>query len=321
MNRPLITVLGATGAQGGGAARALLADPARRFAVRAVTRKPMSDAAIALAGAGADIMQADLDDAASLRHAFEGAHGVFAVTNFWEHFSPERELTQAANIADAARDAGVAHLVWSTLEDTRRFVPLEDERLPTLMQHYKVPHFDAKGEANALFRSAGVPTTFLHTSFYWDNLVHFGMGPQRGDDGRLVFTLPMGERALPGIAASDIGVCAAALLAQGGATIGQSIGIAGEHLTGAQMARALERALGEPVRHASPTSAQYAALGFPGADDLANMFAFKHDFNGDYCARRPVAATRALHPGVLDFDAWLALHAGELVPRPVASVA
>ncbi|MGZ5715519.1 MAG: NmrA family NAD(P)-binding protein [Caldimonas sp.] len=320
MTRPVITVLGATGAQGGGAARALLADPAHRFAVRAVTRKPDSPAALALAAAGAEIVQADLDDPASLSRAFAGAHGVFAVTNFWEHFSPERELAQAGAIAGAARDAGVGHLVWSTLEDTRRFVPLDDERLPTLMGRYKVPHFDVKGEADALFAAAGVPTTLLLTSFYWDNLIHFGMGPQRGADGRLIFVLPMGDRALPGIAAADIGPCAAALLIEGKARIGTSVGIAGEHLTGAQMAAALGRALGEPVDHVAMPPSQYAALGFPGAADLANMFAFKHDFNDAYRARRSVAATRALYPGLLDFDAWLAANAGK-IPVPARSPA
>jgi len=164
MTTETITVFGATGAQGGGLARAILADPQRRFGLRAVTRRPDAPAARALADAGAEIAVADLDDAASIRVAMQGAHGVFAVTNFWEHFSPERELAQAANLADAARDAQVPHLVWSTLEDTRRWVPLDDDRMPTLMGRYKVPHFDAKGEADALFAARGVPTTRRPTS-------------------------------------------------------------------------------------------------------------------------------------------------------------
>jgi hypothetical protein len=81
------------------------------------------------------------------------------MTNFWEHFTPEKELTQAANMAQAAREAGLRHVIWSTLEDTRRWVPLEDDRMPTLMGKGKVPHFDAKGEADHLFADAGVPTT------------------------------------------------------------------------------------------------------------------------------------------------------------------
>ncbi len=320
-SRPVIAVLGATGAQGGGLVRALLADPQARFAARALTRQPTGSRARRLAAAGADVVAADLDDVDSLVAAFTGVHGVFAVTNFWEHFSPETELQQAENIAVAAREAGVAHLVWSTLEDTRLRVPLDDPRMPTLMERYKVPHFDAKGEANGWFRRYGVPTTFLNTSFFWDNLIHFGMGPKRWEDGSLFFVLPMGRRPLPGIAAADIGPCAFGVFAQGASMIGRNIGIAGEHLTGQQMADALSRTLGEPVRHVDMPPPQYAALGFPGSVDLANMFQFKHDFNDIFCASRAVDATRALHPGLLDFDGWLQRHGQDIVVPGLAETA
>ena len=257
----IITVFGATGAQGGGLARAILADPQQRFRVRAATRKPDSPAAQALAAAGAEIVVADLDDAVSVQHAMEGAHGAFCVTNFWEHLSPTKELVQAHTMAQAALDAGVRHVVWSTLEDTREFVT-PGSRMPGLMGKYNVPHYDGKGEANRAFIDRGLPTTLLYTSFYWDNLIHFGMQPQRGTDGVLGFVLPMGEAKLPGIAAADIGVCAFAIFARGEELIGKSIGIAGEHLSGAQMAEQLALALGEPVRHVALTPSQYAALGF-----------------------------------------------------------
>jgi uncharacterized protein YbjT (DUF2867 family) len=301
--QPVIAVIGATGAQGGGLAQAILADPEHQFALRAITRKPDSPAATALAQAGAEIVHGDLDDPDTLARAFAGAQGVFAVTNFWEHFSPEREYRQAGHIAAAAREAGVEHIVWSTLEDTRREVPLSDARMPTLMSRYKVPHFDAKGEADALF--AGLPVTFLLTSFYWDNLIHFGMGPQRGEDGRLLFVLPMGDRKLPGIAAADIGPCALGVFRRGASAIGQRVGIAGEHLSGAEMAAELSRVLGEPVQHVAMPFADYAALGFPGAEDLANMFHYKHDFNEAFRAARPVDQARALHPGLMSFRQWL----------------
>ena len=237
---------------------------------------------------------------------------MFAVTNFWEHGSPDRELQQARHLAHAARLARVPHLIWSTLEDTRRFVPLDDDLLPTLMEHYKVPHLDAKGQANALFRASGVPTTLLHTSFYWENLIRLGMGPTPGPDGVLQFLLPMGDKPLPGIAAEDIGACAAELLLRGSQRETQSLGIAGEHLTGAQMAAQMAEFLGQPVRHADMSRAQYAALNFPGADELANMFTFKCEFNSEFCARRSVATSRALHPRLLDFKAWLARHGAAL---------
>ena len=304
-DKKTIAVVGATGAQGGGLVRAILKDAQGGFAARAITRNPDSAKARALAAQGAEVVGADLDDEANLAGALAGAFGAYFVTNFWEHFSPEKEQAQARNMAAAARQAGLKHVIWSTLEDTRRWVPLSDDRMPTLMGKYKVPHFDAKGESDAYFRDAGVPTTFLLTSFYWDNLVHFGMGPKLSG-GKLVFTLPMGEAKLPGIAAEDIGKCAYGIFRKGTATIGQTIGIAGEHPTGAQMAAALAAALGREVVYNAVTPAQYRAFGFPGAEDLGNMFQFYAEFEGDFCAARSVEASRALNPDLQTFAAFLA---------------
>ena len=306
MSKKIIAVVGATGAQGGGLVRAILNDPSGGFAVRAITRDVNSEKARALAALGAEVVAGDVDDQASLQRAFTGAHGAYCVTFFWAHFSPAKELAEVAAMAAAAKAAGVRHVLWSTLEDTRRWVPLSDNRMPTLQGSYKVPHFDAKGEANAVFTRAGVPTTFFHTSFYWDNLIYFGMGPRKGADGKLVFALPMGDKKLPGIAAEDIGRCAYGVFQRGGEFIGQSIGIAGEHLTGAQMAAALGRAYGQPVAYYPMPFDDYRKLGFPGADDLGNMFQFKHDFEADFCGLRDLALSRALNPALQGFDAWLA---------------
>ncbi|HEY7862814.1 MAG TPA: NmrA family NAD(P)-binding protein, partial [Thermoanaerobaculia bacterium] len=143
MAKKTIAVVGATGAQGGGLVRAILADPSGGFSARALTRNTQSDKARALAAQGAEVVAADVDDPASLRRAFDGAHGAFCVTFFWDHFSPDKEKAQARSMADAAKAAGVAHAVWSTLDDTRERVPLSDDRMPTLQGRYKVPHFDA----------------------------------------------------------------------------------------------------------------------------------------------------------------------------------
>ena len=310
--RKVIVVTGATGAQGGGLARAILAEPGAGYAVRAVTRDASSDAARALADAGAEVVTADLDDPASIERAFDGAYGAYCVTFFLAHFSPEREQAEARTMAQAARAAGLRHVIWSTLEDTRRWLALDDPRMPTLMERYKVPHFDAKGESDDFFRQAGVPTTFLLTSYYWDNLIHFGMGPKPGPDGTLQFVLPMGDRKLPGIAAEDIGRCAWGIFKQGTELAGRTIGVAGEHLTGAEMAASLARALGREVRYAAISPDAYRALGFPGSDDLGNMFQFKHDFNEDFCAARSVATSRSLNPGLMSFDDWLRANAARI---------
>ena len=311
-DKKIIAVVGATGAQGGGLVRAILADRNGEFRVRALTRNPDSDKARALAAAGAELVRADLDDQASLERAFAGAHGVFALTNFWEHFSPEKELAQAGNQARAAKAAGVHHVIWSTLEDTRRWVPLGDDRLPTLQGRYKVPHFDAKGEADQIFRVLGVPTTFLLTAFYWDNLIYFGAGPQKGADGRLAISFPLGDKKLPAIAVEDIGKAAYAIFKRGDEFINRTVGIAGEHLSGQEMAAALSRALGREIVYNAVPPETYRGFGFPGADDLGNMFQFKRDFNEDFRAARSIDFSRDLNPELQSFEAWLARHKDEI---------
>ena len=288
--KKIIAVVGATGAQGGGLVRAILNDKNGAFTVRAITRNVQSDKAKGLAGLGAEVVAADLDSPESLKKAFAGAYGVFCLTNFWEHFSPEKELAQAKRQAQAAKEAGVQHVIWSTLEDTRKWVPLSDNRMPTLMEKYKVPHFDAKGESDAEFTKLGVPATFLLTSFYWDNLIHFGMGPKKGPDGKLAFTLPMDDKKLPGIAAEDIG---------------KTVGIAGEHLTGQQMAASLAKALGQTVRYNAVTPEMYRGFGFPGAEDIGNMFQFNRDFESVFCGARKLDVARSLNPALQTFDQWL----------------
>ena len=304
-DKRIIAVIGATGAQGGGLARAILDDKNGPFALRAITRNVNSDKAKALADAGAEVVAADLDDVKSLKKAFEGAHGAYCVTNFWEHFKPEKELSQARNMAQAAKEAGVKHVIWSTLEDTRKSIPLSDDRMPTLMGKYKVPHFDAKGEADAIFTELGVPTTFLLTSFYWENLIYFGMGPKKGADGKLAITLPIGNKKLASISSEDIGKTAYAIFEAGDEMIGKTVGIAGGHLTGAQMAKSLSKALGQPVVYNAVTPAAFRAFGFPGAEDLGNMFQFNCEFEQDFCDARNISETKSLNPELQTFDRWL----------------
>lgn len=310
--KKIIAVLGATGAQGGGLARAILSDPQGGFAIRALTRDPKSAAARALAAAGAAVVAADVDDPGSLERAFQGAHGAYCVTFYWAHMSPEKEMAEARAMAEAARRAGLAHVIWSTLDDSRQWVPLDDNRMPTLMGRYKVPHFDAKGESNRFFTAAGVPTTFLLTSFYWDNFIHFGMGPKPDPDGTLALTLPMADKKLGGIAAEDIGKCAYGIFRRGSEFIAKTVGIAGEHLTGAQMAAAFTRALGREVRYHSLSPEVFRGLGFPGADDLGNMFQFYAEFEKHFSDSRDVALARSLNPELQTFAVWLERNKAQL---------
>ena len=315
----IITVFGATGAQGGGLVRALLADPAQRFAVRAVTRRPDSEAARALTRAGAAVVAADWNDAASVRRAVDGAYGAYCVTGFWGDERPEIEQGHAETMAEAVARAGVAHVIWSTLEDTRRLIA-PGTRMPVLEGRFNVPHYDAKGESDRFFLERGVPTTLLYTSTCWENLIVCGMGPQRGADGSLMLGLPLGDRRVPWIAAEDIGRSAFGIFARGRAFVGMTVGIAGEHLGGADLARGLSDALGEPVRYEALTPEAYRAAHGTRVE-LANMWMFQHDCAALTCAARSVAVTRELNPALLGFRAWLAEHARRIPVPPCTAAA
>ena len=304
-NKKIIAVVGATGAQGSGLVRAVLNDKNGGFAVRAITRSANSDKARELAKMGAEVVEANVDDKESIKKAFEGAYGAYCVTFFWDHFSPEKEKQQAKCMAEAASEAGVKHVIWSTLEDTRKWIPLDDNRMPTLQEKYKVPHFDAKGESNVFFENCGAPYTLLNTSFFWENFIYFGLGPQKGPDGKLAITFPMRNKKLPGIASADIGKCAYAIFKAGKEYQGKTVCIAGEHLSGSQMADSFSRKLGTEVVYNDVPAAVYRSFGFPGADDMANMFQFKADFENYYCGVRDINATKKLNPELLNFDSWL----------------
>jgi uncharacterized protein YbjT (DUF2867 family) len=305
MSKKIITVFGATGAQGGGLARAILNDPNSEFSVRAVTRDSSSEKAKALAALGAEIVIANIDDPLSMERSLDGAYGAYFVTFYWSHLSPERELAETSAMAESARVAKLEHVIWSTLEDTRQFYSPNDESVPTLMGKYKVPHFDAKGEADKFFTDLEVPTTFMLASFYWENLIYFGMGPKRDNDGILYLNIPMGDKKLSGIAAEDIGKCAYGIFKRGKKLIGQRIGIAGDEPSGEQMAASLTRALGETVKYRPVTPAQFRSFGFPGADDLGNMFQFYQDNESDCMRIRNVENSKILNPELQSFDKWL----------------
>ena len=314
----IIAVVGATGTQGGGLARAILADPSGGFAVRAITRDPNKDNAKALASKGAEVVSANLDDVESLKKAFAGAHGVYAVTNFWEHFSGEKEKAQAKNIADAAKAAGVKHVIWSTLEDTRKLMDPGDKRMPFLQEKYRVPHFDAKAEADAYF--SGLPVTYLVTSFYWDNLYMFGLAPKKDESGAYSWTFPMGNSKLAGIAAEDIGKVAYGIFKAGQEYVGKTVGITGENLTINEMGEKLSKGLGiGSVKYNAVEADTYRGFGFPGADEMGNMFQVYRDFEKEVLAARSADVARKLNPQLQTFDQWLAKNRSKIsTEAPVA---
>ena len=321
-DKKIIAVVGSTGTQGGGLARAILDDQSGGFALRAITRDPGKDNAKPLAARGAEVVSANLDDVESLKKAFAGAYGVYAVTNFWEHFSGEKEKVQAKNVADAARAAGVKHVIWSTLEDTRKLMKADDKRMPMLQEKYRVPHFDAKAEADAYF--SGLPVTYLVTSFYWDNLYMFGLAPKKDDSGTYAWTFPMGTAKMAGIAAEDIGKVAYGIFKAGSQYIGKTVGIVGEALTMQQMSEKLAKGLGFPtVKYNAVDADAYRGFGFPGADEMGNMFQVYRDFEKEVLAARSADLARSLNPQLQTFDQFVAKNKAKIVaatqPAPVAT--
>lgn len=311
-NKKIITVFGATGAQGGGLARAILADATSEFAVRVVTRNANSEKSKTFAQLGAEVVEANIDDIKSIKRALEGAYGAYFVTFFWEHFSVEKEQQEVKNFIEAALESHLQHIIWSTLEDTRNWMKLDDDRMPTLNGKYKVPHFDGKGEADHFFTEAGLPTTFLRTSFYWDNFIHFGMGPKKGEDGNYYISFPMDDKKLCAIAAEDIGKCAYGIFKKGKELIGKTVGIVGEKLNGNEMAVKLSKALDKNVLFNPVSPEVYRNLGFPGAEDLGNMFQFKRDFNDDFNGIRNEVFSKELNPELQNFDKWLSVNASRI---------
>ncbi len=315
-----IAVLGATGAQGGGMVRAILADPSGEFGVRALARNPQSAQAQALVAAGAEVVQADLDDEESLRKAFDGVYGAFVVTNYFAQRSEaevaarsaaDMELEQAGNAARAARDAGVEHVIWSTLADTRPHFG-DTDRVPTLDDgRYKVPHFDAKSEADELFRQSGVPTTFLQTTLFYENLTS-DLGPVRDEDNGLVLTLPMDDAPLNAIAVGDIGRTALGIFRRTDDFTGRTIAIGGDKLTGGQIVQIMSDLLGEPVAYKPHGWDEFRSFGFPGAVEFGNMFQYYAENHEEFSNERDLDLVRELNPELQTFRQWFAEHREEI---------
>jgi uncharacterized protein YbjT (DUF2867 family) len=306
--KKIVAVVGATGVQGGAVARALLADG--EFAVRALSRSTDSAAARELGKLGAEVVAADLYDVDSLRRAFDGAYGAYLVTPFFTHLSAAKEMEEVGNLVEAAK--GLRHVVWSTLEDTREVISLDDDRMPTLDEKYKVPHFDVKGgEADALFEQAGLPTTYVRMSFYWNNLLR-DLAPHRGEDGVLRLSLPMGESKISGIAGEDIGKAITSVFKRPAETIGHTIGLGAEHLTGDEVAAAFAEVLGETVKYEPLSHNDFRALGFPAAVELGNMFQYYAEFPDHILSRRDAALTREIVPTWLRLKDFLAAHREEI---------
>jgi uncharacterized protein YbjT (DUF2867 family) len=295
MSKKKILVFGATGAQGGSVARHLL--DRGRFDVRAFTRNPDSPAAQKLRDLGAEVVKGDLDDRASIRAALEGVYGVFGVTNFWEHYAKEAE--QGNNMINAVAGANVEHFILSSLP------PIEKATGGAL----KSPHFDIKAEHEEYTKKLGIPATFIHVPFYFENFLAF-FPPRPTDDGTFEFGFPQGDTPLAAMSVADVGPIVALMFEQPEAYIGQVVKLAGDELPPAEYAAVMSERVGRQIRYAHVPREVYAALGFPGAEDIADMFEFYRVHMSS--RKQEMEHWRKLTPGLQDFRTWMSRNEGNL---------
>lgn len=292
--RPVALVVGATGSQGGSVARALLARG--EYAVRAVTRRPLSDEARALRDRGVEVVRGDIDDRRSMRDALAGVEVAFGVTSYWEHLEREAEL--GLRLVDALADSGVRHVVLSTRPSARRASNGE----------FSIASFDGKARMEDAAECIGLPATFIHPAFFYENFLSLFV-PQRQVDGSYVFGFPQGDAPLAGFAVADLGDVVADLFARGTALLGERIPLVGEVATPAQYAEVMSDVADEIVRYRHVPWEVFLTMGFPGAHDLANTFDFYR--TQETRARAGLVTTKALFPGVRNFARWLAEHRHE----------
>ena len=291
-NEKLIAVFGATGQQGGGVVRALQAD--RQFRVRALTRTPGKHRDVA-----DEVVEADLDRPETLKAAFEGAHGVFLVTNVWEEGTDERKQATAA--IRAAKDAGVEHFVWSTLPNVEAISG----------GRFDVPHFTGKARVDQIVTAAGFTRhTFVIAPFYYQNL-QGTLAPQKQADGSLGWALPI-DPGVRCIHMGDIGelgnIVAGAFAQPDAAGHGEYLPLVGDFMSFGDIVDTLDRQ-GHKFSFTQVPKEVFANL-FPGAREVAEMFSYfqAHTYLGADSYDRIKLAHKVAGVQPSTFSGWARVH-------------
>jgi len=255
-NKKLIAVIGATGQQGGGVVRALQAGG--QFKVRALSRNPDKHRGLA-----DEVVEADLDRPETLKAAFEGAHGVFLVTNNWEPGTDEAK--QATEAIRAAKDAGVKHFIWSTLPNVEAISGGK----------FNVPHFTGKAKIDRIVKEAGfVHHTFVIAPFYYQNLVG-ALAPQKQADSSLSWALPLDpdERCIHMGDITELGnIVAGAFAHPDEAGHGEYLPLVGDFMSFNEIVDTLNRQ-GHDLSYKQVPKESFAGS-FPGATEIAETFGY-----------------------------------------------
>lgn len=276
--RGTILVTGATGQQGGAVARHLLAEG---FSVRALTRNPDSEKAASIAGEGAELVQGDLNDPASLEAALKGVDGVFGVQNFWES-GVDGEVKQGINLADAVKAAGIRHFVYSSVGGAER--------------NTGIPHFDSKWKVEEHIRSLGIPATILRPVFFMENFGVFSPPSWDGTTLTLTMALPA-DRKLQMIAADDIGAFAALAFQNPDDYIGKAVELAGDELTPVRIA--------EKIGANQNVPGEFSEMPLETLRGFSEEVAVMYEWFATEGYTADISALRSMYPGLKSFEAWL----------------
>lgn len=285
-----ILVTGATGAQGGSVANFLL--KSGKYSVRALTRDAGSERALNLKDAGAEIVEGNMDDVQSLIDAMKDCYGVFGVTSFWEHF--QKEYDHGKNLVDAVSKSNIEHFVFSTLPGVKKISNGK----------YEAPHLDLKAELEDYSKSMNLKATYVHAAFYYENFLAF-FPPQKQADGSFAFGFPQ-ENNLRGISIEDLGGIVLYVFEHPEEYIGKTIFAAGDSITPAEYAAVMSEILDKKINFNFVPQDVFAGFGFPGAEDLAGMFAFQQEFLPP--PHTDADDSRKMFPELKTFRQWMELN-------------
>ncbi len=322
----IIAVVGATGSQGGATVKsfhALAESGNNEFQVRAITRDPTSDKAKAIEPLVKEVVKADADDVRSMVTAFKGCYGAFLMSDFWQDMDVAHEMQVLRNFKEAVKEAGVKHVVLSTLESCKEYVDSSENKDTWKYcdedKGMYSSHLDGKWEVTKEFVEEGIPVTPFLTCFYYENFINLGMGPSRqSDSDPYAITLPSADSKLQMVAVADIGKVACAIF-QDPSLIGKTVGVRSCEMSVQEIADTFASICGVPVVYNSVPWDVYASFGFPGAEDLANMFRFMAEDEQTWKANRDDSdELLKVMGGGISLEEWITSnkHAFELKATP-----
>lgn len=290
-SKKIILITGATGAQGGSVAKALLQQ--KEWVVRIFTRNPDSTAANELASLGAEVQQGDFNDPLSLKIALKDVYAVFGVTSFWEHY--EKEYEQGENLVNAVSQSSVKHFIFSSLENY----------FEKTGQTISVPHYDQKARLKNKIRELGIPASFVQLSFYYQNFLTWFL-PRPTEKGYYEFGFPQGNTKLASVNVNDLGPLVNTMLNHPDVYLGRTVDVVGADLSGDDYARILSQTTGLDIRYKYIPRDIYRKMDVPAAEEFANMFDVQRVYYPEH--QLALIESYGLNEKMESFQSWAEKH-------------